>query len=106
MRMGLAEKLRCLLDQPVRIYTDDERIIAGMVVGVSDDFVRILECCGDIFLVSICNIASIEEPHMHLHPRHCKRKFDCCDHCECDDDPPEEDNKCGCGKCRRCCPGC
>jgi len=73
VKFNLAEKLRCLIDQPVRIFTDDERMINGMVVGVNGEFVRILDGCGDIFLVSICHVTSVEEPHMHLRRKCCKR---------------------------------
>lgn len=73
MKYDLCEKLRCLLDQPIRIFTDDERLVSGMVVGVNEEFVRIHDGCGDIFLVAIPHIAAIEEPHMHLRRRCCRR---------------------------------
>ena len=99
MKFDLAEKLRCLLDQPVRIYTDDERVITGMVVGVCDGFVRIHEDCGDIFLVAICHITSIEEPHMKLLRKCCRKN-------ECRGEEYEEGREeCDCG-CNGGCDGC
>jgi len=95
MKFDLSEKLRCLLDQPVRIFTDDERMITGMVVGVNGDFVRIHEDCGDIFLVAICHIASIEEPHMKLLRRCCKRTCRCREREECEDEFECEDDEFG-----------
>ncbi|MCL2812156.1 MAG: DUF2642 domain-containing protein [Clostridia bacterium] len=95
MKFDLAEKLRCLLDQPVRIYTDDERVITGMVVGVNGDFVRIHENCGDIYLVAICHITSIEEPHMKLLRKCCKKNP--CRDAEYEEEFDEDE---GCKKCR------
>jgi len=92
MKFDLFEKLRCLLDQPVRIFTDDERMITGMVVGVTDGFVRIHDVCGDIFLVSICHIVAVEEPHMRLLRRCCERNH-CCQKKKWDG---EEDAICDC----------
>ena len=91
MKFDLCEKLRCLLDQPVRIFTDDERIVAGMVVGVNEDFVRVHDGCGDIFLVSICHIASIEEPHMRLR-RCCCRRNRCEAECGCCEEDGKKDD--------------
>ena len=99
MKYNLGERLRCLLDQPVRIYTDDERRVSGFVVGVNEEFVRILDFCGDIFLVNICHITSIEEPHMKLRKKCCKRNRCETDFCE-EDMFDEDDGKgdCGCKK--------
>jgi len=100
MKFSLVERLRCLLDQPVRIYTDDERLVSGMVVGVNEEFVRIHDGCGDIFLVNICHITSIEEPHMRLRRACCKRNR-CGDEEMGRDEWDGEDGKgeCGCKKC-------
>ena len=91
MKLEMCEKLRCLCGQPVRIFTDDERIVRGMVVGVNDEFVRVHGLDGDIFLVSLCHIDTIEEPHMHLN-RPCREKRFC--EKECEEDCCGEDEEC------------
>lgn len=81
MKSHICENLKHLLGQPVRIYTDDERVVTGMVVGVNAYCVRILARNQAIFQIDADHIDAIEEPQMRLR----RREYCACER-ECEDD--------------------
>jgi len=69
MYRDLQERLRTLEGQPVRIFTDDGRSLAGIVLAAGEQSVRLIARCGDIVLVENAHIASVQEPQMRLRVR-------------------------------------
>ena len=67
--------------QPVRIFTDDGRRHRGVVMEAFQHSVRIIDKCGDTFLIEYCKIDAVQEPRMHLGP------------CRCEKDCEEEEHK-------------
>lgn len=88
----LREKLRRLIGQPVKIFTDDGRIHRGIVLDVDEDTVEIIDKCNRLFLIELFHIDAIEEPQMDLRPCRCERE----------DEDEDEDDECGCGRARVC----
>lgn len=66
MHRDLQERFTALEGQPVRIFTDDGRAVAGIVLGAGEQGVRLIARCGDIVWVESAHIASVEEPQMRL----------------------------------------
>ena len=62
--------------QPVRIYTSDGRLHSGVVMEAFQSSVRIIDKCGDTFLIQYRHVDAVQEPHMKLGP--CR-----CEHDEC-----------------------
>ena len=75
MHKDLFEEFRRFEGQPVRIFTDDSRIIEGIVFCAGENTVRVLRENGDVVLVEFCHIGTVEEPMMRLHPR-CNEAID------------------------------
>ena len=75
MHKDLFEEFRRFEGQPVRIFTDDSRIIEGIVFCAGENTVRVLRENGDVVLVEFCHIDSVEEPMMRLH-RRCNEAID------------------------------
>jgi len=97
----LCEVFRRFEGQPVRVYTEDGRVITGIVIEVFDDTVRIIDRCGRPLLIRFCGIDPVLEPQMRLHC--CKRGseefFDCCEddeHRRHDRDQCREEDRCEC----------
>ena len=90
------ERLRCLEGQPARFFTDDGRKHVGIVLEVFEDFVRIIDTCGRLFIIEACHIDAIEEPQMRLHC--CCGKFSvsegCGNKCDEDEDCDRDHDKC------------
>lgn len=101
MHKDLFEEFRRLEGQPCRIFTDDERIVSGIVLCSGDNSVRILKKCGDVFMVQFCHIDTVEEPMMSLHCRCHRRNGRCEVEGECEDfeEFAEFDEECGCNEC-------
>ena len=95
MHKDLFEEFRRFEGQPVRIFTDDSRIIEGIVFCAGENTVRVLRENGDVSLIEFCHIDSVEEPMMRLH-RRCNEAIDvrqvhghercCLDQCCFEDD--------------------
>lgn len=64
--------------QPVRIFTDDGRRHSGVVMEAFENSVRIIDKCGDTFLVEYRHIDAVQEPRMELGPCRCGK--------DCEDD--------------------
>ena len=69
MYCDLHERLRTLEGQPVRIFTDDGRSVAGIVLAAGEQGVRLIARCGAIVLVDNAHIASVQEPQRRLRVR-------------------------------------
>lgn len=84
--------------QPVKIYTDDEKVHCGIDLVAFDDAVRILDKCGRTELIEFEHISSVVEPMMRLQ-RCCGARCKCREDREDDDDfdrdeDRDEDDEC------------
>lgn len=75
MYTDLIAKFSALEEQPVRVFTDDGRAVAGIVLAVGEQGVRLIERRGDIVWIEYAHVASVQEPQMRLLVR--KAPSDC-----------------------------
>lgn len=68
MLKHLSEEFACFIGQPVRIFTTDARVHAGIVLDVFTSNVRIINDCGKLILIEFAHITAVEEPQMRLRP--------------------------------------
>lgn len=66
MNKELFEEFKHLQGQPVRIFTDDSRVIQGIVFCANECATRVLLENGDVALVDYDHIDTVEEPMMRL----------------------------------------
>lgn len=78
--------------QPVKIYTDDEKVHCGIDLVAFDDAVRILDKCGRTELIEFEHISSVVEPMMRLQ-RCCNARCKCREDREDDDDFDRDEDR-------------
>ena len=66
MYRDLNERFNALEGQPVRVYTDDGRAAAGIILAANEQGVRLIARHGGIIWIQNAHIASVEEPRMRL----------------------------------------
>ena len=69
MHRGLCELFNALEGQPVRIYTDDGRAVAGIVLTAGGESVRMIARHGGIVWAEYAHVVTVEEPQMRLRLR-------------------------------------
>lgn len=84
----LFDEFRKFEGQPVKVFTDDEKVHCGIDMEAFETAVRILDDCGRTLFIDYSHIDTVVEPQMRL--RRC-----CRDECRCrrDDDNDRDDDR-------------
>ena len=88
----LYREFRFFEGQPIRIFTEDDRVHCGIVAKVFENAVKLIKRrTGTPEFIPFCHIVAIDEPQMHLH--RCDM-----DDCGCDKrgHKNEREEDCGC----------
>lgn len=92
----LYEEFKMFEGQPVKVYTDDEKVHCGIDMEAYETAVRILDDCNRPIFIEYSHIDAVVEPQMRL--RRC-----CHDHCRCEEDKEfDEHEECEHGHERDC----